>query len=225
MSADTLSTNNDTWGAGVQARRPHHAGTATLSTNNDTKERILDAAVGIVLEKGFSGVGINEILKAVNVPKGSFYHWFASKEQFGVELLRYFGRQALAYMRKWLEKKETLPNAYERLVAFHEAKISSMIEHDCQQVCLVGKLTAEVSSWSEPMRRQVAENTAEVIALLRQVIEEGQAQGSIRQTVDAAQAAGVIHDVWQGASLRSTTQVQAQPAREALAFIKTYLAP
>lgn len=198
---------------------------ATIPTNNDTKERILDAAVGIVLEKGFSGVGINEILKAVNVPKGSFYHWFASKEQFGVELLRYFGREALAYMRKWLEKKETLPNAYERLVAFHEAKISSMIEHDCQQVCLVGKLSAEVSSWSEPMRRQVAENSAAGIALLRQVIAEGQAQGSIRPSLDPAQAAGIIHDVWQGAYLRSTAQVQAQPARDALAFIKTYLAP
>lgn len=199
--------------------------TATTPIHNDTKERILDAAVGIVLEKGFSGVGINEILKAVNVPKGSFYHWFASKEQFGVELLRYFGRQALVYSRRWLDKREVLPNAYERLVAFHEAKISSMIEHDCQQVCLVGKLSAEVSSWSEPMRRQVAENTAELIALLRQVIEEGQSQGSIRASLDPAQAAGIIHDVWQGAYLRSTTQVQAQPARDALAFIKHYLAP
>lgn len=199
--------------------------TSTSPSSNDTKERILDAAVGIVLEKGFSGVGINEILKAVKVPKGSFYHWFTSKEQFGVELLRYFGRQALAYSRKWLDKKEMLPNAYERLIAFHEAKVSSMIEHDCQQVCLVGKLSAEVSSWSEPMRHQVAENTGELIVLLRQVIEEGQAQGSIRASLDAAQAAGVIHDVWQGAYLRSTTQVQAQPARDALAFIKTYLAP
>lgn len=199
--------------------------TTSSPTNNDTKERILDAAVGIVLEKGFSGVGINEILKAVNVPKGSFYHWFASKEQFGVELLRYFGRQAQAYIRKWLDKKETLPNAYERLIAFHEAKISSMIEHDCQQVCLVSKLTAEVSSWSEPMRRQVAENTADVVALVRQVIEEGQVQGTIRPSLDPAQAAGIIHDVWQGASLRATTQLQAQPARDALAFIKSYLAP
>lgn len=197
----------------------------TNPTNNDTKERILDAAVGIVLEKGFSGVGINEILKAVNVPKGSFYHWFASKEQFGVELLRYFGRQAHGYTSKWLGKKETLPNAYERLIAFHEARISSMIENDCHQACLVGKLTAEVSSWSEPMRRQVAENTGELLGLFRQVIEEGQAQGSIRASLDPAQAAGIIHDVWQGATLRATTQVHAQPARDALAFIKAYLAP
>lgn len=192
---------------------------------NDTKERILDAAVGIVLEKGFSGVGINEILKAVNVPKGSFYHWFTSKEQFGVELLRHFGGKAMAHTQKWLTKKETLPGAYDRLVAFYESKISSMLEHDCQQVCLVGKLTAEVTSWSEAMRHQVAENYAGAINQLRQVIEEGQAQGGIRQALDPAQAAGIIHDVWQGAYLRSTTQLQVQPARDALLFIKSYLAP
>lgn len=198
---------------------------ALANPTTDTKERILDAAVGIVLEKGFSGVGINEILKAVNVPKGSFYHWFASKEQFGVELLRYFGAKALAYTRKWLTKKDLLPNAHERLVAFYEARISMMLEQDCQQVCLVCKLSAEVSSWSEPMRAEVAENYEQGIALLRQVIEEGQAQGSIRASLPASQAASVVHDAWLGASLRSTAKHQVQPLRDCLLFIRSYLAP
>jgi len=197
----------------------------TQSASNDTKERILDAAVGIVLEKGFSGVGINEILKAVNVPKGSFYHWFASKEQFGVELLKYFGAKALGYTRKWLNKTDSLPNAYERLIAFYEAKLSMTLEQDCHQGCLISKLTAEVSSWSPPMREVVASSYEEGVALLRQVIEEGQRQGSIRKTLDANQAANVIHDSWLGAYLRSTAGHQVQPLREALQFIKGYLAP
>jgi len=194
-------------------------------TTNDTKERILDAAVAIVLEKGFSGVGINEILKAVNVPKGSFYHWFASKEQFGVELLRYFGGKAMAYTRKWLTKTDTLPNAYERLVAFYEARLSMTLEQDCQQGCLISKLTAEVSSWSETMRAEVSRNYDEAISLLRQVIEEGQVQGSIRKSLQAAATASVIHDVWLGAYLRGTAGQQVQPLREALQFIKSYLSP
>ena len=197
----------------------------TQVANNDTKERILDAAVGIVLEKGFSGVGISEILRAVNVPKGSFYHWFASKEQFGVELLRYFGEKALGYTRKWLSKTDSLPNAYERLVALYEAKLSMTLEQDCQQGCLISKLTAEVSSWSLPMREVVASNYEEGVALLRQVIEEGQRQGSISKKLDANQAANVIHDSWLGAYLRSTAGHQVQPLREALQFIKGYLAP
>lgn len=197
----------------------------TQTVNNDTKERILDAAVGIVLEKGFSGVGINEILKAVNVPKGSFYHWFASKEQFGVELLKYFGSKAQGYTRKWLGKTDSIPNAYERLVALYEARLSMTLEQDCQQGCLISKLTAEVSSWSAPMREVVAASYDEAVLLLRQVIEEGQQQGSIRKSLDASQAANVIHDAWLGAYLRSTAGHQVQPLREALQFIKSYLSP
>ncbi|GEP41549.1 TetR/AcrR family transcriptional regulator [Brevifollis gellanilyticus] len=193
------------------------------TANNDTKERILDAAVGIVLEKGFSGVGINEILKAVNVPKGSFYHWFTSKEQFGVELLKYFGGKAQAYTRKWLTKTDTIPNAYERLVAFYEARLSMTLEQDCQQGCLVSKLTAEVSSWSDAMRAEVSANYDAAISLLRRVIEEGQAQGSIRQSLDAGHTASIIHDVWLGAYLRGTAGKQVQPLREALQFVKSYL--
>ncbi|MES2596349.1 MAG: TetR/AcrR family transcriptional regulator [Verrucomicrobiota bacterium] len=197
----------------------------TTHTSNDTKERILDAAVGIVLEKGFSGVGINEILKAVNVPKGSFYHWFASKEQFGVELLKYFGGKAQAYTRKWLTKTDTIPNAYERLVAFYEARLSMTLEQDCQQGCLVSKLTAEVSSWSDAMRAEVSANYDGAISLLRQVIQEGQAQGSIRKSLDATHTASIIHDVWLGAYLRGTAGKQVQPLREALQFVKSYLVP
>lgn len=197
----------------------------TSPSNTDTKERILDAAVGIVLEKGFSGVGINEILKAVNVPKGSFYHWFASKEQFGVELLRYFGGKAISYTRNWLGKREALPNAFERIVAYYEARLSMALEKDCQQACLVCKLTAEVSSWSDAMRAEVSRNYEQTLALMEEVIAEGQTQRTIRAGMSPAHAACILHDVWLGAYLRATTKHQVQPLREALQFVKSYLAP
>ena len=53
----------------------------------DTRQQILDTARGIIVGKGFSAVGLSEILAAAGVPKGSFYHWFRSKEQFGEALL------------------------------------------------------------------------------------------------------------------------------------------
>jgi AcrR family transcriptional regulator len=55
-----------------------------------TKERILEAAEEMMLSKSFHSVGLREILKAVKVPRGSFYHHFSSKEQFGVELLQHY---------------------------------------------------------------------------------------------------------------------------------------
>ena len=53
----------------------------------DTRQQILDTARPIIAGKGFAAVGLSEILAAAGVPKGSFYHWFRSKEQFGEALL------------------------------------------------------------------------------------------------------------------------------------------
>jgi TetR/AcrR family transcriptional regulator, transcriptional repressor for nem operon len=192
---------------------------------NDTKARILDAAEAIMLEKGFNGVGLNEILKSVGVPKGSFYHWFPSKEQFGVELLQHYCAETLDYKKRWLTKKDTLPNALERLVAFMESAVSKLLENDCQQICLIAKLSTEVASWSEPMRQTLAKGFTDVIELYQQVIVEGQAQGSISQQLDAQATAHILHDLWFGAYLRSAICRTVQPCRQAIALVKSYLAP
>ena len=52
----------------------------------NTKEQILDAGMKALLEKGFNGVGVQEITAAAGVPKGSFYHHFARKEALGAEV-------------------------------------------------------------------------------------------------------------------------------------------
>ncbi len=54
--------------------------------HHDIRQSILDIAKPIILGKGFSAVGLNEILGAADVPKGSFYHYFKSKELFGEAL-------------------------------------------------------------------------------------------------------------------------------------------
>jgi TetR/AcrR family transcriptional repressor of nem operon len=60
------------------------------ASHADTRQHILDTGNRIIAAKGFSAVGLNEILQAAEVPKGSFYHYFKSKEQFGEALLEAF---------------------------------------------------------------------------------------------------------------------------------------
>src|SRR5436189_2079852 len=95
--------------------------TATTAPIPTTKERILEAAEEIMLQKSFHSVGLNEILAAVKVPKGSFYHYFQSKEQFGVELLRHYVAEASAWKRRLLLSTEQEPNPYERLMIYLES--------------------------------------------------------------------------------------------------------
>src|SRR5260221_14089448 len=93
-----------------------------------TKERILDAAEEIMLQKSFHSVGLNEILSAVKVPKGSFYHYFQSKEQFGVELLKHYVADASVFKRRALLTPELGENPAERLAAYFDLNIAKLFE-------------------------------------------------------------------------------------------------
>src|SRR5260221_5117818 len=93
-----------------------------------TKVRILEAAEEIMLQKSFHSVGLNEILSAVKVPKGSFYHYFQSKEQFGVELLKHYVADASTFKRKALLTSELSEDPFERLMAYFDLNIAKLFE-------------------------------------------------------------------------------------------------
>lgn len=68
---------------------------------DDTRQHLLDTGHRMMVVKGFTGVGLNEILQAASVPKGSFYHYFNSKEAFGEALLE-------SYFSDYMVQLETL---------------------------------------------------------------------------------------------------------------------
>ncbi|HEY2341641.1 MAG TPA: TetR family transcriptional regulator C-terminal domain-containing protein [Chthoniobacteraceae bacterium] len=188
-----------------------------------TKTRILEAAEEIMLAKSFHSVGLNEILAAVKVPKGSFYHYFESKEQFGVELLRHYVDEHTARLRKVLLESQEL-DPLERIVAYFNGAVSRMIEGECKQFCLVGKLGAEVSTFSEPMRTVLVEGMRAWHGIYEELVREGRAKKVMRKDLKPAAAAGVIQDMWQGAMQRSNLERSVAPAREAAHFLRGYLA-
>jgi TetR/AcrR family transcriptional repressor of nem operon len=190
-----------------------------------TKERILDAAEGLMLAKSFHSVGLNEILTAVQVPKGSFYHYFKSKEQFGVEMLQHYVDGATAYKTRMLLAPVPEPDPLRRLMTYLEGTIVKSHESEGKCPCLVIKLAAEVGDFSEPMRGVLAQGIRQWIAILQQLLEQGLASGSIAKRVDPVAMAAVIQDLWTGAMQRAATARETTPLRDALAFIRTLLAP
>jgi TetR/AcrR family transcriptional repressor of nem operon len=190
-----------------------------------TKERILDAAEDLMLAKSFHSVGLNEILSAVKVPKGSFYHYFTSKEQFGVELIRHYVSEATAFKRKMLLTEQLSDNAYERIVTFCNGAVARSAECSCQAGCLITKLCAEVATMSDDMRNEVAKGMKDWCDIYTQLVEEGQRQGVIRADLKPKIAGYVLHDVWLGAMQRMLVERNVAPLRNAAAFVQSYLAP
>ncbi|AIW21015.1 TetR/AcrR family transcriptional regulator [Vibrio coralliilyticus] len=165
---------------------------------NDTRQHILNVGYELVVNKGFTAVGLSELLKTADVPKGSFYHYFKSKEQFGEALIEDYFRSYLARINAIFNADEG--TGYQRLMGYFSRWLD--VENGVCNAnrCLVVKLSAEVSDLSEPMRITLASGAGQVIDSIARCIESGIEDGSIK-VLDAQQVATQLYQQWLGASL------------------------
>jgi TetR/AcrR family transcriptional repressor of nem operon len=193
------------------------------TTYDDNKQHILDCGRPLIESKGFSAVGLAEILQAAAIPKGSFYHYFASKENFGRALLdRYF----LDYGQRLddLLRPSDMP-AFERLMRYWSQWLKSQAGDSIDAKCLVVKLGAEVADLSESMRESLRQGTDEVIRRLRDCIVLGQQEGSVSDQIEAQQSATMLYQMWLGASLLSKLRLDDSALQDALTVTRRVLAP
>lgn len=193
---------------------------------DDTRQHLLQTGHQIMAAKGFSGVGLNEILQTAGVPKGSFYHYFKSKEQYGQALLAdYFLHYLAALDQRFARSDQT---GAVRLMDYWQAWLVGYSGPCSAQKCLVVKLSAEVSDLSEPMRLTLRDGTDQIVARLAQVIEVGMADGSLaqlkQQSADAHTLAAMLYQVWLGASLLAKIHRDAAPMLQAMQTTKILLA-
>jgi TetR/AcrR family transcriptional repressor of nem operon len=167
--------------------------------STDTRRSILDAAQRIMARKGYSAVGLNEVLAEAGVPKGSFYHFFASKDAFGEAMLKSYFTGYLADMDLLLARPNE--SAAERLMAYWQNWRETQSLDECQGRCLAVKLGAEVADLSESMRQALAEGTDAIVDRLERTIVGGLEDGSLSIDGDPHALAQVLYDMWLGASI------------------------
>lgn len=187
----------------------------------DTQQHILDVAKEIILRKGFAAAGLNEILTEAKVPKGSFYHYFKSKEQFGDALLQnYFER----YLHE-LDKTLTMPNLteVERLMAYFQSWLDRQCSDVTNDKCLVVKLSGEVTDLSELMRITLKQGTDLVIDRLTQCFEAAIERGELPASLNARTMTAEIYYMWIGATLLTKVGHAREPLALAMAATKTRL--
>jgi len=165
----------------------------------DTRQKILDSARVIILGKGYAAVGLNEILTSAGVPKGSFYHYFKSKDDFGRVLLEEYFSEYLVKIDSCLGDT-TIP-AVQRLLNYFEHWKDSQCS-DCQEEkCVVVKLSAEVADLSEPMRLALQNGIEKIQVRLAQCIAEAVAANELILQQQPEQLARELYCMWLGATL------------------------
>lgn len=191
------------------------------SQTRSARQTILDSAQAIVGTKGFSAVGLNEILQAAEVPKGSFYHYFTSKDAFGVVLLD-------TYFDHYIEGMQQLfsqPGAshYARLMRYWQGWIDNHTGCTDAGKCLAVKLGAEVSDLSEPMRLALQRGTSRTIELLATALQHGEQDGSLMLEQPAESLARRLYALWLGTSVMGKITRTTAPFDEALGLTRQLL--
>lgn len=187
----------------------------------DARDTILAVGQRIMSGKGFSAVGLNEILTEAKVPKGSFYHYFGSKDAFGEALLANYFDDYLAELDATLAQPGL--TMAQRLTNYFDLWRANQSFQDCQGKCLAVKLAAEVADLSESMRAVLNSGTAAIIARLANAIETGVAEGSLAIDDTPRQAAQSLYQLWLGASVMVKIVRSVEPFESALAHTRQML--
>ena len=198
---------------------------ATTTPAADVRSSILATGQRIMAGKGYSAVGLNEILTASGVPKGSFYHYFSSKDAFGVAMLESYFEHYLAEID--LTMRAPGLTMAERLMNYWGQWQTAQSFSDCQGRCLAVKLGAEVADLSEPMRLVLQRGIDGIVSRLSGAIEAGVAEGSLAVDGDPARVALQLYQSWLGASLMVKIVRNMAPFEIALASTRQalHLAP
>src|SRR5258708_37211017 len=115
------------------------------------KDKILANGLKVVLERGYVGASVRDIVEAAGVPQGSFTNHFASKEAFSLEILDLYFAANRVVIADTLRNEALSP--LKRLRAYIDASINAVRNHGLKNGCLVGNLAAEGSDHSEIIRK------------------------------------------------------------------------
>src|SRR5271170_3765939 len=127
---------------------------ANVEAKQDTRTALLKVGMDMMLAKGYTNTGVQEVLNALNVPKGSFYHYFDSKENYAVEIIRHFDLEYASNLMSVLRNPQQTP--LERLRAYCETGKAMFVAQDCCKGCLIGNLSQEMADQSEILRKELS---------------------------------------------------------------------
>lgn len=177
-----------------------------MSQNVDIRQRILASAWELFYTRNFSDVGVQAICQHAGVNKGSFYHFFRSKQELVLAVLDSFAdeferdlfNRALNSDRTPWERLERLLDMVYR---FQQTAAETMGQ---TPGCMFGNLSAELSSSNPGFRERIQRIFVQMQARLAETLEQYQVDAGL-PPLDAAATAEAMIAYLQGLQLMART--------------------
>lgn len=186
-----------------------------------TRDRILGAGADIIHHKGFNHTGIQEILNAAGVPKGSFYNFFKTKEDFGLQVIDYFSDHFARMAKDILEDRSVPP--LERIKRILRNFMDYFRSTNFTRGCPVGNLAQEMGDLSPAFRDKLKGALDRITTGYAGVLTEAQKAGEISNQIDVKETANFIVSSWHGALIRMKVVQNLEPLENHFKFIFDYV--
>lgn len=179
-----------------------------MSKRELKKDYLVDAGVTVMATRGYNGTSIQDIVDAANVPKGSFYTYFKSKEDFAIAALEKVADERMQATRKLLNERDTPP--LDRLITFFQASLKGC-DDSVNGGCFIGNMCQEMSDSNEAIRLKVRQMLRNKTLLVEDVLEEARLDGSLNSSIPPASLAEFLFNAWEGAVMRSKASKSREP--------------
>lgn len=187
----------------------------------EKKEHLLSEGMKVMRRNGYAATSIDDIVKAAGIPKGSFYNFYASKEEFVAEALRFYTDQS----RKMQDAfwNETSLDSKERIRGFFEAMAQGLKKEKFSTGCFIGNMAQEIGP-THPVLRKVIENCfQEIKEPLEKEILRGIREKTIPSRIRADRFADFLLNSWEGAITRMKASKSAVPLDQFLEYLDVLL--
>lgn len=178
-------------------------------TGNETREHIIETGAELIQRNGFRATGINRVLDESGVPKGSFYYYFKSKNDFGLAVIDTYADAYRQRLDATLGDESRTP--LERIQLYLERGAADAVESDYSKGCLIGNLGQELAAQNDAFRERLNNVFACWERRFRDCIAQAQEHGEVAAEIDPAEAASLLLSGWQGALLRSKLMRSSEP--------------
>jgi TetR/AcrR family transcriptional regulator, transcriptional repressor for nem operon len=178
----------------------------------DTLKEIIRIGTEHISLQGFGATSIDALLKEAGVPKGSFYHYFKSKEDFGLAVIDHFAERFEQRLDIFLNDEEVAP--LDCIRNFLENAQARIVQNQCNKGCLLGNLGLEMADLNERFRSCLDEIFHKWQERFAECLRRAQATGGISAEIDPGIMACFILSGWEGAILRAKVMKSPQPMKD-----------
>ena len=181
-----------------------------------TREHLIDVGVGLMHQNGYNATGLTDILKAADVPKGSFYHHFESKEDFAAAALERYGMRAREYAA--VLNDTTIP-PLKRLRHYFSDLMKIYGQKGAIPGCMMGRFSLEIAEESPQLRKRISASFGRWQHTIATVIGQAVAQKELAAGTDPESLAGFVLNSWEGALLRSQAEKSNAPLETFMRYV------